>query len=584
MAITLLLVAFLYVGTVVGLFFLVPFWLIDIRAPLPSAFAHRGLAWGKVIVTVAPLIGLSNLQLVAIYAVSRCIYRMSKDGLLFSFFLAVNKNSGTPLRAVLVTGVLTSLLALFCDISHQVRMVVVFRIFTYITVASALIKFKVTHGQYPTNSLPPMTILREEDSEPVPKTADRDIARQEQRNSNSLSKREGDLRHTFSEIDAEKLNSCNKTHSAFDRLSPTSNLNDRSAKNRSQSALSPNLMRNLVCEDNDEHLKQKYAEKSYCKDDAEICGSNKSKLTGTLSAFAGHNYGTLRTFSDPEKQIQVSMPNIFSHFSSPEPHIKQNVEDDLGSYSLQASSTGNSSACAARSRAVETHRSTDAGAEYTQESIVKDDAQRDGPRVSEAAHTHGSADIESVQTRRSSTKGTSQTYGSTSIETVETNGSRVASWLFPVVPGLIPVNVLIVLHVVTCVALAAQIFFCRVHLVTLQPGAVLGFIFLCTLVFTISFFLWALCASRPTRDTTKITFQTPFMPLVPTLSIILSATMMFIGVEKREIFEVFVVVVTAIIMYVTLTMCRYQRSRQKDGEKLTLTSYKSDIKQNGTTP
>ncbi|GFO15998.1 cationic amino acid transporter 4-like [Plakobranchus ocellatus] len=543
MALTLLLVAFIYVGTTVGLFFLVPYWAIDTRAPLPSAFAHRGLAWGQFVVTVAPMVALSNLQLVAVYAVSRCIYRMSKDGLLFSFFLTVNKSTGIPLRAVLFTGLGSSLLALVFDISYQVKMVVVFKVVSYIAVASALIKLKITRSQWASNSTPSLTFFEDEDIEPISHATERDIVSQENRNTNRLSEKNGDLKQRVSEIDADNSNLWDKTLSAFGKVSTSKIKNNSYAKNTTQSAKPFYFMTNGGCGDIDRYFKSTDTGKKLPKSDMEMCDSNKSNQARPYGASACKNYGTLKTDSEIERQNESSLP------------------DASGQHGSTVSSA-------------QTHGSTVIEAVKTDESTVAG-----------AVQTHGPTVIESLQAHR--TFPNLQTYGTKNINTVQGTAPRIATCLFPIVPGLISINVLIVLHLVACVALAAQVFYCQGYLMMLQPGAVLACFLLCSLVLTFSFFLWALCASGPTGDATEAIFQTPLMPLVPTLSILLSATMMFLGVEKEEIFEVLVVVVLAIMTYVLLTTCRYHRGRQKEGEKRTLVSIngasKQDIIQNGNT-
>ena len=139
----LVIVGLVYIGAATGMMFLIPYWMVDLRAPLPSAFEHSGHPWGKMIVTVGPMFGITNLQMLALYGISRFIYRMSKDGLIFSVFLAVDSKTGVPQRAVLFAGVFTSFFALVCDLSFTVKMSLVLMLLSYISVASALICLKV---------------------------------------------------------------------------------------------------------------------------------------------------------------------------------------------------------------------------------------------------------------------------------------------------------------------------------------------------------------------------------------------------------------------------------------------------------
>ncbi|XP_046546203.1 cationic amino acid transporter 4-like isoform X2 [Haliotis rubra] len=116
----LLIVTLLYVGSSCGLILLVPYSKIDIRAPLPSAFAYKHIEWAKYVVSIGPTLGISNLNILNLYNISRHVYCMSSDGLFMKAFLKVNRTTKVPVRAAVVMGLLVSLFALLFDISNLV--------------------------------------------------------------------------------------------------------------------------------------------------------------------------------------------------------------------------------------------------------------------------------------------------------------------------------------------------------------------------------------------------------------------------------------------------------------------------------
>ncbi|KAH9490068.1 Cationic amino acid transporter 4 [Bulinus truncatus] len=142
----LLIVGTVYVGAAVGMLFLIPYWLIDLRSPLPSAFEYSQLPWGKLVVTIGPIFGITNLQMLGIYGVSRLMYRMAKDGLFLECFLKVNKRTGVPLNSVICIGIVTSLSALMFDLSYIIKISVLLMIMSNIFVGSALIKLITTEA------------------------------------------------------------------------------------------------------------------------------------------------------------------------------------------------------------------------------------------------------------------------------------------------------------------------------------------------------------------------------------------------------------------------------------------------------
>ncbi|XP_071111929.1 cationic amino acid transporter 4-like [Haliotis cracherodii] len=116
----LLIVTLLYVGSSCGLILLVPYSQIDTRAPLPSAFAYKHLEWAKYVVSIGPTLGISNLNILNLYSLSRHVYCMSSDGLFLKAFLSVNRTTKVPVRAAVVMGLLVSVFALLFDISNLV--------------------------------------------------------------------------------------------------------------------------------------------------------------------------------------------------------------------------------------------------------------------------------------------------------------------------------------------------------------------------------------------------------------------------------------------------------------------------------
>ncbi|KAL8572422.1 hypothetical protein ACOMHN_000569 [Nucella lapillus] len=142
----LVIVTVVYCGAALGVSCLVPYTLIDLRAPIPSAFAFQGLTWARYVVTVGPALAMTNLSLMSLYAQSRIFYRMAQDGLLLRHFARVHPTTKVPLLGVGVCGGMVSLMALFLELKDLVRFSVLCMLFQYIVLAPALINLRASEG------------------------------------------------------------------------------------------------------------------------------------------------------------------------------------------------------------------------------------------------------------------------------------------------------------------------------------------------------------------------------------------------------------------------------------------------------
>ncbi|XP_022780864.1 cationic amino acid transporter 4-like [Stylophora pistillata] len=104
---------FVYIGVITVLTMMVPYYQLKDLAPVAEAFAKRGFAASKYIVSVGALCAMLSSLLAACFATPRLIYAVAYDGLIFGCFTKINKERQVPLRAVAVSGVLSALLA-FC--------------------------------------------------------------------------------------------------------------------------------------------------------------------------------------------------------------------------------------------------------------------------------------------------------------------------------------------------------------------------------------------------------------------------------------------------------------------------------------
>lgn len=132
-------VMILYVGTTASLTIMTPYSEIDTSAPLPSAFAAKKLHWAQIIASLGPLCGLTTTLMSSMYSFVRISYKISEDGLLFSFLSRVNSYTRVPLWSILFCGTTMAAISLFFDLSELISFTVVLILMSYCLVCGGVI-------------------------------------------------------------------------------------------------------------------------------------------------------------------------------------------------------------------------------------------------------------------------------------------------------------------------------------------------------------------------------------------------------------------------------------------------------------
>jgi APA family basic amino acid/polyamine antiporter len=114
-----------------------------INAPIAYALGRIGISWGAAVVSIGALCGMTSVILVMLFGQSRIFFAMSRDGLLPAFFSEVHAKTRTPVKVILVTGVLTACVAGFFPLEIVAELVNMGTLVAFAIVAIGILLLRV---------------------------------------------------------------------------------------------------------------------------------------------------------------------------------------------------------------------------------------------------------------------------------------------------------------------------------------------------------------------------------------------------------------------------------------------------------
>ncbi len=90
---------------------IVPYSQLNVSHPVSHALQLIGYNWASALIATAVSFGLTTVMLVLYYALTRIILAMARDGLVSSFLSKIDPSRKTPVRIIVITGIIMSLAA-----------------------------------------------------------------------------------------------------------------------------------------------------------------------------------------------------------------------------------------------------------------------------------------------------------------------------------------------------------------------------------------------------------------------------------------------------------------------------------------
>ena len=140
----------LYIAVAAVLTGMVPYFSLDqSAAPVAFALQQVGIPWGAELVSAGAVLGITSVMLVLLYGQSRIFFAMSRDGLLPRIFSEVHPTFRTPLRATLLVGTATAILASLLPLQSMAELVNIGTLAAFVIVAAGIIVLRRVHPELP---------------------------------------------------------------------------------------------------------------------------------------------------------------------------------------------------------------------------------------------------------------------------------------------------------------------------------------------------------------------------------------------------------------------------------------------------
>ncbi len=132
---------------------------LNVSSPVAHALSLLGFTWASALVSTGVIAGLSTVILVLYYALTRIIFAMSRDGLLPAMLGTVNPKTQTPVRVIVICGLIMSLIAGFIPLGELAELVNIGTLAAFVLVCFGVLVLRVTKPDMPRPFRTPLSPL-----------------------------------------------------------------------------------------------------------------------------------------------------------------------------------------------------------------------------------------------------------------------------------------------------------------------------------------------------------------------------------------------------------------------------------------
>ena len=141
---------FLYMAVSGALTGIVSYTELNTPSPVASALLKIGQGWAAGLISVGAIAGLTTVMLVLYFAITRILFAISRDGLLPPFFSHVSEATKSPVRVIVLIGVLMCGLAGFLPLDRLAELTNIGTLGAFVVVCAGVqMTLRRTHPHLP---------------------------------------------------------------------------------------------------------------------------------------------------------------------------------------------------------------------------------------------------------------------------------------------------------------------------------------------------------------------------------------------------------------------------------------------------
>jgi APA family basic amino acid/polyamine antiporter len=126
---------------------IVPYSQLNVSSPVAHALQLLGYNWASALVSTGVIAGLTTVMLVLYYGLTRIILAMSRDGLVSPYLSRVSGKTHTPVRVIVITGIIMSLAAGLFPLGALAELVNIGTLAAFVLVCFGVIVLRIRQPQ-----------------------------------------------------------------------------------------------------------------------------------------------------------------------------------------------------------------------------------------------------------------------------------------------------------------------------------------------------------------------------------------------------------------------------------------------------